>query len=86
MVALGDFSIAKPLLLWINDGLMTLFLMVGLELKREILVGELSQASKIAFPAAAAVGGMLEPAVIYAAFNYQDPIALRGWAIPPPRI
>ena len=56
--------------------------MVGLELKREILVGELSQASKIAFPAAAAVGGMLVPAVIYAAFNYQDPIALRGWAIP----
>lgn len=83
VVALGDFSIAKPLLLWINDGLMTLFfLMVGLELKREILVGELSQASKIAFPAAAAVGGMLVPAVIYAAFNYQDPIALRGWAIP----
>lgn len=83
VIAIGDFSIAKPLLLWINDGLMTLFfLMVGLELKREIMVGELSQAAKVAFPAAAAVGGMLVPALIYTAFNYQDPIALNGWAIP----
>ncbi|RZA09981.1 MAG: Na+/H+ antiporter NhaA [Moraxellaceae bacterium] len=83
VVAVGDFSIAKPLLLWINDGLMTLFfLMVGLELKREILVGELSQPSKIAFPAAAAVGGMIVPALIYTAFNYHDSIAINGWAIP----
>lgn len=83
VVAVGDFSIAKPLLLWVNDGLMTLFfLMVGLELKREILVGELSQPAKIAFPAIAAVGGMLVPALIYSVFNYQDPVALHGWAIP----
>jgi NhaA family Na+:H+ antiporter len=83
VIAVGDFSIAKPLLLWINDGLMTLFfLMVGLELKREILVGELSQPSKIAFPAAAAVGGMIVPALIYTAFNYHNAVALNGWAIP----
>lgn len=83
VVAIGDFAIAKPLLLWINDGLMTLFfLMVGLELKREILVGQLKHPANIAFPAAAAVGGMLVPALIYTALNYQDPIALKGWAIP----
>ncbi|MBK8187285.1 MAG: Na+/H+ antiporter NhaA [Cellvibrio sp.] len=83
VVAIGAFSIAKPLLLWINDGLMALFfLMVGLELKREIMVGELNQLSKIALPAIAAVGGMLAPAVIYVWINRHDSYAIQGWAIP----
>lgn len=82
-VAIGNFSIAKPLLLWINDGLMALFfLLIGLELKREILIGHLNQASKIMLPAFAAIGGMLVPALIYIAINRNDEAALRGWAIP----
>jgi len=83
IVAVGSFSIHKPLLLWINDGLMALFfLLVGLELKREVLIGELNQLSKIALPGIAAIGGMLVPALIYAFINRHDPYALQGWAIP----
>lgn len=82
-VSVGSFEIAKPLLLWINDGLMALFfLLVGLELKREFLEGDLSQPGQITLPAIGAVGGMLVPASIYAALNYQDPAAINGWAIP----
>lgn len=82
-VAIGTFEIAKPLLLWVNDGLMAMFfLMVGLELKREFLEGELSQLNKISLPAIAAFGGMLVPSAIYAAINWHDPVAVQGWAIP----
>jgi NhaA family Na+:H+ antiporter len=82
-IRVGPLSIAKPLLLWINDGLMAIFfLLVGLELKREVLVGELSEPRKALLPAVAAVGGMLAPAALYAAVNWGDPIAIRGWAIP----
>ena len=82
-VRVGQFALAKPLLLWINDGLMAMFfLVVGLEIKREVLEGDLSQRSQIALPAIAAVGGMVVPAVIYAALNWGDPVALRGWPIP----
>jgi len=83
IVAIGNFSIAKPLLLWINDGLMALFfLLIGLELKREILIGHLNQASKIMLPACAALGGMVVPALIYVFINRDNPLALQGWAIP----
>lgn len=83
VVAVGSFEIAKPLLLWINDGLMALFFfLVGLELKREFLEGDLSQPGQIALPAIGAVGGMLIPALCYVVFNYNDPGALSGWAIP----
>ncbi len=82
-IRIGNLQIAKPLLLWINDGLMALFFfLVGLELKREFLAGELSQPGAFRFPAIAAIGGMLVPALIYAAFNFDNPVALQGWAIP----
>lgn len=82
-IRLGDLVLAKPLLLWINDGLMALFFLVaGLEIKREILEGELSEPSRVALPALAAVGGMAAPALIFAAFNRGDAVALQGWAIP----
>ncbi|WP_440873830.1 Na+/H+ antiporter NhaA [Thalassotalea sp. PLHSN55] len=83
VVAVGSFEIAKPLLLWINDGLMALFFfLVGLELKREFLEGNLSEPGQITLPAFGAVGGMVVPAFCYAILNYDDPSALNGWAIP----
>ena len=82
-VAAGSFAISKPLLLWVNDGLMALFfLLVGLELKRECLTGALSSWRQLVLPASAAVGGMLVPALFYVALNHDDPLALRGWAVP----
>jgi NhaA family Na+:H+ antiporter len=82
-IRFGALQIAKPLLLWINDGLMAVFfLLVGLEVKRELLRGSLSSWSQAALPVIAAVGGMLAPALIYVAFNYREPLSLHGWAIP----
>jgi NhaA family Na+:H+ antiporter len=82
-VQVGDWSISKPLLLWINDGLMAIFFfLIGLELKREVMEGELSSARQIALPAVGAIGGMVVPMGIYAWFNWTDPVALDGWAIP----
>ena len=82
-VRVGTFAIDKPLLLWINDGLMAVFfLLIGLELKREIVAGDLSRPSQVVLPAVAAMGGMAAPAAIYAAFNWGDAQGLRGWAIP----
>jgi NhaA family Na+:H+ antiporter len=82
-VRLGTFGIEKPLLLWVNDGLMAVFfLLVGLELKREVLEGHLSDVRQASLPAFAAVGGMLVPAAVYALLNWGDPVALKGWAIP----
>lgn len=82
-VQVGDFAIRKPLLLWINDGLMAIFfLLVGLELKREFLEGELSTRAQALFPAACAIGGMAVPAIIYVAINAGEPENLPGWAIP----
>ena len=82
-VAIEDFAISKPIFLWINDGLMAIFfLLVGLELKREAIVGELNTPKKVMLPAIGALGGMVFPALIYAGININDPIAIQGWAIP----
>ena len=82
-IRVGPLALDKPLLLWINDGLMAIFFfLVGLEIKKEVLKGELSSVDKALLPAIGAVGGMLVPAAIYAAINWNDPAALRGWAIP----
>ena len=82
-VRVGALEIAKPLLLWINDGLMAVFfLLIGLEVKREVLEGELSNREQILLPAVGAVGGMAIPALIYLGLNWGDATALNGWAIP----
>ena len=82
-VQIGALQIAKPLLLWINDGLMALFfLLIGLEVKREVVEGQLSKPSQVILPATAAVGGMLVPALIYWFINRDNPASLSGWAIP----
>ncbi len=82
-IRIGVFEIAKPLLLWINDGLMAIFFfLIGLEIKREIIRGELSDPTQITLPIIAAAGGMIVPAVIYLFFNWGNSAALRGWAIP----
>lgn len=82
-IQIGALKIAKPLLLWVNDGLMALFfLTVGLEIKREVIEGELSDLSKAALPVIAAIGGMAAPALVYTLINYDHPQAMRGWAVP----
>ena len=82
-VRIGRLEIAKPLLLWVNDGLMAVFFfLVGLEVKREILEGELSRPSNVLLPALAAVGGIVAPVGLYVLFNYGDPVGMNGWAIP----
>ena len=81
-VQIGSFAIAKPLLLWVNDGLMAaFFLLVGLEIKREILEGELADPRRIALPGLAALGGVVLPAVVFVALNPSGPTRA-GWAIP----
>lgn len=82
-VRVSALDINKPLLLWINDGFMAIFfLLVGLEVKREMMEGALSSREQATFPAIAAVGGMLAPALIYSFFNYGDEVTRAGWAIP----
>lgn len=82
-IRIGEFEIAKPLLLWINDGLMAVFFfLIGLEVKREAMRGELSDPSKVALPIIGAIGGMAVPAAIYSWINWGDPVAMQGWAIP----
>jgi NhaA family Na+:H+ antiporter len=82
-VTINDLGLTKPLLLWINDGLMAVFFfLVGLEIKREVLEGSLSSRDQIMLPALAAVGGMAAPALIYCFITWDNPDLLRGWAIP----
>ncbi|HET9520869.1 MAG TPA: Na+/H+ antiporter NhaA [Candidatus Limnocylindrales bacterium] len=82
-IGVGDLALAKPLLLWINDGLMAVFfLVVGLEIKREVLVGELATVRKAMLPIAAAVGGAVLPALLFVLIAGGDPEAIRGWGVP----
>ncbi|HQR23833.1 MAG TPA: Na+/H+ antiporter NhaA [Steroidobacteraceae bacterium] len=82
-VRFGELALDKPLVVWVNDLLMAIFfLLVGLEIKREVVTGELADAGKVALPAVAALGGMIVPAAIYAAINWNDPVGIRGFAIP----
>jgi len=82
-IRFGALHIDKPLMLWINDGLMAIFfLLIGLEVKREIIEGHLSTVSQVVLPGVAAVGGMVVPALFYIYFNQDQPLAMRGWAIP----
>ena len=82
-IQFSDFEIAKPLLLWINDGLMAIFFfLVGLEVKREVVEGHLSSPEQIMLPAIAAVAGIVFPALFYISFNWGNAEAMRGWAVP----
>ena len=83
IAGVGGAVIDKPLILWINDGFMAVFFfLVGLEVKREVLTGQLSSWRQASLPLVMAVGGMALPAAIFAAINWNDPVTLRGWAIP----
>ncbi|MCW1359979.1 Na+/H+ antiporter NhaA [Campylobacter sp. US33a] len=80
---INDFEIFKPLLLWINDGLIAVFfLSIGLELKHEVLRGQLRNIRSVSLPIFGALGGMIAPALIFASINHQDIFAMKGWAIP----
>lgn len=82
-VTLDGEGLSKPLILWINDGLMAIFFfLIGLELKREMVEGKLKNPSDVMLPGMAALGGMAVPAIVYLAFNWSDPLARGGWAIP----
>lgn len=82
-IRLGDFEIAKPLLLWVNDGLMAIFFfLVGLEVKREIIEGHLSSPEQIILPAVGAIAGIAFPALCYVWFNWGNPESIVGWAVP----
>lgn len=81
-ITLGNFTFGKPLHYWINDGLMALFFfVVGLEIKRELLVGELKSLKKALLPITAALGGMIMPVLLYSLINLNNPSAARGWGI-----
>jgi NhaA family Na+:H+ antiporter len=82
-IRFGDLQIAKPLLLWVNDGLMAVFFfLIGLEVKREVMEGHLSSLSQITLPGIAAIGGMVVPALVFIAFNKGEEFSMNGWAIP----
>lgn len=82
-IRVGELDLHKPMLLWINDLLMAFFfLLIGLEVKRELLLGTLSSRSQAALPTIAAIGGMMVPALIFLAFNASNGTAANGWAIP----
>ena len=81
-ISFQDFELKKPLILWINDGLMAIFFfLIGLELKRELLIGEIDTIKKATFPFIAALGGVLIPVGLYLLLN-QNPHSVKGWGIP----
>lgn len=83
VIQFGALILDKPLILWINDGLMAVFFfLIGLEIKREVLSGELSSMKKASMPMIAAIGGIVVPALIYIGINMEDQLALQGWAVP----
>jgi NhaA family Na+:H+ antiporter len=82
-ILLDGEGLSKPLILWINDGLMAVFFfLIGLELKREMLEGKLKNPADVMLPGMAAVGGMIVPALVFLALNWSDPVTRGGWAIP----
>ena len=82
-VGVGSWALREPVHFWINDGLMAVFFfLIGLEVKREVLVGDLSSVGRAILPLIAALGGIIVPALIYTAINWHNPIGLKGWAIP----
>lgn len=82
-IRFGNLQIAKPLLLWVNDGLMAVFFfLIGLEVKREVIEGHLSSLSQVVLPGVAAAGGMIVPALVFILFNKGESFAMKGWAIP----
>ncbi|MFD0738938.1 Na+/H+ antiporter NhaA [Lysobacter koreensis] len=82
-IGVGEFEIAKPLLLWINDGLMAVFfLLVALEIKREALTGQLAGREQLVLPLVCASAGVALPALFFVALNQGDAAAMRGWAVP----
>jgi len=82
-IRFGELQIAKPLLLWVNDGLMAVFFfLIGLEVKREVMEGHLSSLKQVTLPSIAAVGGMIIPALVFIMFNKGESFAMNGWAIP----
>ena len=82
-ITIGDGGLSKPVYLWINDGLMAIFFfLIGLELKKELLEGKLKNPRDVVLPGAAAVGGMMLPALVFAYFNWGNPETIQGWAIP----
>jgi len=82
-IRFGDLQIAKPLLLWVNDGLMAIFFfLIGLEVKREIMEGHLSSIQQVTLPAIGAFGGMVIPALVFISFNQGESFGMNGWAIP----
>ena len=82
-IGLGDYGLSKALLLWINDGLMAIFFfLIGLEIKREMIKGQLNSLKKSTLPLVAAIGGMIAPALIFVMVNHNSPETLNGWAIP----
>jgi NhaA family Na+:H+ antiporter len=82
-IRIGELDINKPLFMWVNDGLMAIFFFtIGMEVKREVLIGELSDVRQIILPGMAGFGGIIVPALVYYLLNSGDPLALQGWAIP----